>query len=189
MPVIGPLMGGDLTRMCASEVDSGHYLVQAITGDITHALNTANNGKHSSEDGTGRGVPVIAVHGTQDPIIGNDIAHALGRNSGQENAIAFHENQRAEITINDTVGALNSGGGKPGQGYLAVQQGMLVRRLMPVECETLQGFPKNHTLIPVRGKPAADGPRYKSIGNSMAVKCMSWIGQRIKSQILLTNQN
>lgn len=63
-----------------------------------------------------------------------------------------------------------------GQG---VSLGMQVRRLTPTECERLQGFPDGHTLIPYRGKPAADGPRYKAIGNSMAVPVMRWIGERI----------
>jgi DNA (cytosine-5)-methyltransferase 1 len=56
---------------------------------------------------------------------------------------------------------------------------MQVRRLTPRECERLQGFPDDYTLIPYRGKPAADGPRYKALGNSMAVPVMAWIGQRI----------
>lgn len=59
---------------------------------------------------------------------------------------------------------------------------MLVRRLTPLECERLQGFPDGHTLIAWKGKPAEecpDGPRYKAIGNSMAVPVMRWIGKRI----------
>jgi DNA (cytosine-5)-methyltransferase 1 len=63
-----------------------------------------------------------------------------------------------------------------------VVQHMDVRRLTPVECERLQGFPDGYTAIPWRGKPAADcpdGPRYKALGNSMAVTCMRWIGKRI----------
>lgn len=59
---------------------------------------------------------------------------------------------------------------------------MLVRRLTPLECERLQGFPDGHTLIRWKGKPAEecpDGPRYKAIGNSMAVPVMRWIGKRI----------
>lgn len=56
-----------------------------------------------------------------------------------------------------------------------------VRRLMPVECERLQGFPDDYTNIPWRGKNGApDGPRYKALGNSMAVNVMAWIGQRIE---------
>jgi len=57
-----------------------------------------------------------------------------------------------------------------------------VRRLTPRECERLQGFPGDYTLIPYRGKAAddcPDGPRYKALGNSMAVPCMRWIGERI----------
>lgn len=56
-----------------------------------------------------------------------------------------------------------------------------VRRLMPVECERLQGFPDGHTAIMWRGKPAADGPRYKALGNSWAVNCARWLGRRIEA--------
>jgi DNA (cytosine-5)-methyltransferase 1 len=56
---------------------------------------------------------------------------------------------------------------------------LAVRRLTPRECERLQGFPDDWTAIPYRGKPASDGPRYKAIGNSMAVPVMKWIGERI----------
>ncbi|EDA8690411.1 TPA: Dam family site-specific DNA-(adenine-N6)-methyltransferase [Salmonella enterica subsp. enterica serovar Muenchen] len=68
----------------------------------------------------------------------------------------------------------------------AVMRGFQVRRLTPVECERLQGFPDNHTLIPWRGKVAADcpdSPRYKAIGNSMAVPVMRWIGERIAAAL------
>ena len=61
-----------------------------------------------------------------------------------------------------------------------------VRRLTPRECERLQGFTDDYTLISYRGKPAADGPRYKALGNSMAINVMSWVGERIQmvSEIL-----
>ncbi len=65
----------------------------------------------------------------------------------------------------------------------AVQNQMQVRRLTPIECERLQGFQDNYTQIPWRGKPAdqcPDGVRYKALGNSMAVPCMRWIGERIE---------
>lgn len=90
----------------------------------------------------------------------------------------------------------------------AVMQNMAVRRLTPVECERLQGFPDNHTLIPTTKRKqltaeeysylrhhrpeltaeqayrlAADGPRYKAIGNSMAVPVMRWIGSRIQEAL------
>jgi DNA (cytosine-5)-methyltransferase 1 len=59
-------------------------------------------------------------------------------------------------------------------------RGTAVRRLTPRECERLQGFPDDYTQIPYRGKPAADGPRYKALGNSMAVNVMRWIGERLR---------
>ncbi|ELE9727503.1 Dam family site-specific DNA-(adenine-N6)-methyltransferase [Enterobacter kobei] len=68
----------------------------------------------------------------------------------------------------------------------AVMHGVAVRRLTPIECERLQGFPDNHTMISWRGKDAAecpDGPRYKAIGNSMAVPVMRWIGERIAAAL------
>ena len=100
---------------------------------------------------------------------------------------------------------MRAGGGKPGQSYpaiafharhdpdsgpvthpldtdghsVAVATAMAVRRLTPRECERLQGFPDDYTAIEFRGKPAADGPRYKALGNSWAVPKFRWIGERI----------
>jgi DNA (cytosine-5)-methyltransferase 1 len=67
---------------------------------------------------------------------------------------------------------------------MAVASNLSVRRLTPTECERLQGFPDGFTQIPWRGKEpenCPDGPRYKALGNSMAVPVMSWIGQRIQA--------
>ena len=64
-------------------------------------------------------------------------------------------------------------------GQVAIATRSTVRRLTPRECERLQGFPADWTLVSYRGKPAADGPRYKAIGNSMAVPVMRWIGSRL----------
>jgi len=61
-----------------------------------------------------------------------------------------------------------------------------VRRLMPIECERLQGFPDGYTAIPWKGKAledCPDGPRYKALGNSMAVTIMRWIGERIEREL------
>ena len=66
---------------------------------------------------------------------------------------------------------------------MAVMSQMQVRRLTPTECERLQGFPDNYTLVPHRNKPAADGPRYKALGNSWAVPVVRWIGERIKAAL------
>jgi len=80
------------------------------------------------------------------------------------------------------VGALTQQCHCPTQGNEAVviQQAMAVRRLTPTECERLQGFPDNYTDIKAKNKPTPDGPRYKALGNSMAVPVMAWIGQRIQ---------
>jgi len=78
---------------------------------------------------------------------------------------------------------IGGAGGRPegaAQGHF-FQHGAGVRRLTPRECERLQGFPDDYTLVPNRGKPAADAPRYKALGNSMAVPVMAWIGRRIET--------
>jgi DNA (cytosine-5)-methyltransferase 1 len=74
----------------------------------------------------------------------------------------------------------HNGSHQNGGGHQAVMHGSAVRRLTPRECERLQGFKYDYTLIPMRGKLAADGPRYKVLGNSMAVPVMRWIGERIQ---------
>jgi DNA (cytosine-5)-methyltransferase 1 len=66
-----------------------------------------------------------------------------------------------------------------GRGTPLVPIANAVRRLTPTECERLQGFSDGYTAVTYRGKPAADGPRYKALGNSMAVNVMRWIGLRI----------
>jgi DNA (cytosine-5)-methyltransferase 1 len=95
-------------------------------------------------------------------------------------AVAFAQNQRDAVRMMLTAGALAAQSGAKQQTYLA--QPMAVRRLTPRECERLQGFPDDYTLIPYRNKHAdqcPDGPRYKALGNSMAVPVMRWIGERI----------
>lgn len=85
--------------------------------------------------------------------------------------------------VGDVSPTLRAMGGRnkrdSGGGQVAALTSMQVRRLTPRECERLQGFPDDYTAIPYRGKPAADGPRYKALGNSMAVPVMAWIGRRI----------
>ena len=100
-------------------------------------------------------------------------------------------NARASID-RDLSGCLNVGGDPPMVVYpddktpMVLYDGILwtVRRLMPVECERLQGFPDGWTEIEYRGRPAADGPRYKALGNSMAVPVMRWIGESINHSIV-----
>jgi len=78
----------------------------------------------------------------------------------------------------------SSQGGQAGQGYPAIRREMIVRRLTPLECERLQGFPDNWTRIEWKGKPESecpDGHRYKACGNSMAVPVIRWLGERIEA--------
>lgn len=217
------------------------FAAQTLTGSVTHTLNTANNGKNSSEDGTGRGTPIVAV---SYRFQGNEFPGGFA-----PPAVAFAQNSRSEVRLEgghgQIVGTLSTGGGKPGQGLPTVASVALrgrqhgataelggdlcaalrassgssdkehvlapslevhfqltralsidghapdwtewrVRRLMPLECERLQGLPDDYTLVPYRGGPAADGPRYAAIGNSMAVPCMTWIGQRLIQALRLS---
>jgi DNA (cytosine-5)-methyltransferase 1 len=96
---------------------------------------------------------------------------------------SVHEDQQADVRLQDCFNAVTTGGGKPGQGYSCLfnpSSNYKVRRLTPVEAERLQGFPDGHTDIGWKGKPTPDSHRYKAMGNSMAVPVMRWIGQRIK---------
>jgi len=81
-------------------------------------------------------------------------------------------NPQTDVDMTQTLGAKNP---------MAVAQAMAVRRLTPVECERLQGFPDKYTDIQPKGKATPDGPRYKALGNSMAVPVMAWIGKRIQA--------
>lgn len=99
--------------------------------------------------------------------------------------VAFAQNTRDEVRLQggdgDVSGALSASPGMKQTTYVA--QGYAVRRLTPTECERLQGFPDGWTKVPYRGKPAdecPDTPRYKAIGNSMAVPVMRWLGRRIE---------
>jgi DNA (cytosine-5)-methyltransferase 1 len=90
-------------------------------------------------------------------------------------------NDRTSQTISSSASDINHTGG--------TIQNSRVRRLTPVECERLQGFPDNFTNIPYRKKPESpDGPRYKAMGNSMAVPVMAWIGGRIQEVSDLINE-
>lgn len=209
-----------------NQAQAGHIIAECANGDISHTLKP--EGFDGSEDGTGRGIPVIAfgggntggnidvaacltakgqridfdvetfaVHGTQDPDTNLELAHTLGRNHGQENAIftepftlairGRNEGSTVEVRNDGVANALlTPNSGRAGMGVGAIGWGMQVRRLMPVECERLQGFPDNHTQISWRGKEATecpDGPRYRAIGNSMAVPVMRWIGERIAAAL------
>ena len=141
---------------------------------------------------TGRVLPV-AFHNRQDPDISGDVTHPLGSmDNGM--AVAFQERGRKTGRELDIAGPVAyaltapAGGGRTQERNI-VTPSMAVRRLTPVECERLQGFPDNFTRIPWRGKDpenCPDGPRYKALGNSMAVNCMEYLGERISAVETLT---
>jgi DNA (cytosine-5)-methyltransferase 1 len=88
------------------------------------------------------------------------------------------------------VGRSSRGGGQTNSpGHNADQQVVSttygVRRLTPTECERLQGVPDGYTLVPYRGKPMVDGPRYKMLGNGWAIPVVAWIGKRIAAELIL----
>lgn len=213
------------------------FSVQTPSGAVSHPLTGATS---VIEDGNGRGVPIIA-----SPY---RIKGGRGPTCYSSASVAFAQNSRGELRLEGghggLIGALSTGGGKPGQGIPTVisvalrgrPQGVRaklggniayaicastgggkqphvlfpslethvsrapvfedgrrsgrprwrVRRLMPLECERLQGLPDNYTWVPYRGKPASDGPRYRAIGNSMAIPCIQWIGRRLMRVLGLT---
>tara|TARA_R100001463_G_scaffold1435_2_gene6433 strand:- start:723 stop:2495 length:1773 start_codon:yes stop_codon:yes gene_type:complete len=98
-------------------------------------------------------------------------------------AVGITAKGNGDVFENEIHTSLSTGGGMPGQGYPAVRQSMAVRRLTPLECERLQGFTDGYTQIAWRNKApenCPDGPRYKALGNSMAVPVMRWIGEGIQ---------
>lgn len=132
----------------------------------------------------GGGSETIVVHGTQDPIISTSTAHCLGRNNGQENVLFDISERRDVVRIqkDGTTPTLTARMGTGGNNIPCMSINQNIRKLTPSECEKLQGFPPGYTQIPYRNKLAndcPDSPRYKAIGNSMAVPVIKWIGERM----------
>lgn len=180
-------------------------------------------GFDASEDGTGRGTPVIPVaapltagmaasanrqpheQGALIPVAfdskGSEVAavsdgstptlRAMAHsgshaNAGGQLAVAFDAQAGGDtgLAIGEVAWALHGGGKHGGRAAVALGHNggpplWQVRRLTPRECERLQGFPDDYTLIPYRRGVAADGPRYKALGNSMAVNVMHYLGARM----------
>ena len=155
---------------CNQAVDAGHIIAHSLRGE----------GFDASEDGTGRGTPLVPVacEVADSQTVGANQTFGF---AGEAIAI-----QGTLLNRSDTAGPAGSGISAGGVSFTqtktdvhAVQYGMQVRRLTPEECEALQGFPRGYTNVPHRKKPAADGPRYKALGNSWAVPNVRWIGERI----------
>ena len=127
---------------------------------IPHTLRA--EGFDASEDGSGRGVPLVAMPlraGRQYSDMGDGTANVIPTTAG-----TLIRNSDAHSGFKDEQ---------------AAAYGAAVRRLTPRECERLQGLPDDFTLVPYRRGMAADGPRYRALGNSMAVPVVRWIGRRI----------
>jgi DNA (cytosine-5)-methyltransferase 1 len=159
-----------------------HAVAQPIPFDTTQITSSANVSNPKAGDpchplAAGAHAPAIAfpanLSGTQYARA-EDIAPSMGAKNPTAVACATGDRTHA-LTTRSAAEEDGTGRGNP-----IINVAMQVRRLTPVECERLQGFPDNYTNIPWRKKDEApDGPRYKALGNSMAVPCMAWIGQRI----------
>lgn len=162
------------TALNASHTASGRQDFETETF-IAHTLRA--EGHDASEDGTGRGVPLVAASLT--PGKGNSGKPAGRRQEDDTNLVAFDINQVANPTHRPRLDAGGPCGTLSAINRHGVAQTAAVRRLTPRECERLQGFPDDYTMIPYRNGTAKDGPRYRALGNSMAVPVMRWIGRRI----------
>lgn len=172
-----------------------------ITSCKVHAVCYENHGQDSrikecsevsptlsAKAGTGGGnLPIVLAFNAQGSAsqgasVG-EVSPTLDRSKTP--AVCFQQNTRDEVRLiagdGGIAGALSASTGMKQQNYLC--EGAVLRRLKPIECERLQGFPDDWTRIPYRRKPAEqckDNPRYKACGNSMAVPVMRWIGERIE---------
>lgn len=155
---------------------------------VTVATLTSNGDAHSGYRDDNGLVPVAfnwQASGKQTSLGANTLgANTLGANTVQAVAYSFKPGQSeaaggffATEEFAPTLQSQNNGSTAVPAVYIG--NAMQVRRLTPREFERLQGFADDYTLIPYRNKPAADGPRYKALGNSMAVPVMAWIGKRI----------
>lgn len=167
--------GADAMDDCSPTLRAGGFSNSHANGGVMPAVAYAIQERAVSEN---------LVNGPQGKGFQEGVAYTLeARNKVQAAAVAFALRGRdggamPEIE-GDQVGALRAANGGSSRSYVAASA---VRRLTPEECEKLQGFLPGYTLIPWRKKPVdqcPDGPRYKSLGNSMAVPVMSWLGQRI----------
>lgn len=194
---------GGTVAMCLNAKGGGGRIDAESETFIAHALRA--EGFDASEDGTGHGTPLVPVvcptlraggnstGGDRPP--GTDVdtceslvpvaiqAGALRENPnsgpdgvGVQEHIAYTLEARAEVQAVECANTLNGNSGRMQIEATYIPDRMAVRRLTPVECLRLQGFPDNYLDLP----GAADGPKYRAIGNSMAVPVMAWIGRRIQ---------
>lgn len=239
-PVRNQLEGAVLQEvgtLCVSTGQAGAEIGAEIGADMAPTLNCNHEapyiahtlrgeGFDASEDGTGRGTPLVPVIGWDNDLNASTEQMGTllkggdgGRHEGVMVPVAFDTTQitsaanRSNPQAGDPCHPLAAGAHAPSIAYTtklhntqsnqagkvyeeyatsldrsspppALLTAMQVRRLTPVECERLQGFPDGYTAIPWRKKPASecpDGPRYKALGNSWATTNARWIGERINA--------
>jgi DNA (cytosine-5)-methyltransferase 1 len=143
---------------CHPIAAGAHAPAVAFGGDIARTLQA----RHDSSPCADRGMDVVAV-----------TAAFKGGQGASAGGIGYDEH------VAPTLSSADSGSNRTPVALTAMQ----VRRLTPVECERLQGFPDGYTDIKPKGKPTPDGPRYKALGNSWAVPNVRWIGERIQREV------
>jgi DNA (cytosine-5)-methyltransferase 1 len=196
----GFTVGGPMYTLNATGV---HGVAHSQTFKVRGGGNSdgSRGGKVGGSGGTGylgQNEKAFTISVTQDQYVAHDIANTLRANPGSGfrsdgtpvDSLVYVSKPSSDVgafklgqsecarsigyseTLSPTLTSTSGGNSVP-----AVHTKMIVRRLMPIECERLQGFPDNWTDV---RDSTPDGPRYKSIGNSMAVPVMAWLGKRIQ---------
>lgn len=166
--VVGSLCARTCQAIGVQEAESGHILPTHTYTDVSHCLNAGGQQRNDYETETFVVQPVLALHDKATRYQGGGDTRN-GDGSGNGLGVSNPNDPMYTLTTGDRHAVSTPA----------------VRRLTPVECERLQGFPDNHTAIPWRNKPdTPDGPRYKAIGNSKAVPVVQWLGARIAVELL-----
>jgi len=179
------------------QADSSNTLNNFDLGDTrsTHAVVYENHPNDSRVTGPHNVAPTVVSRfgtgGGNVPFVNEEPIKPKASSGDQTPCVAyaqaFDTYNQAVSNVSKTLNSSASDADHVGTVFFPTMiPPMAVRRLTPVECERLQGFPDNYSQIPWKGKPpeqCPDGPRYKACGNSMAVPVMRWIGERINNYI------
>lgn len=178
---VTPPLSADADKGDQDTVGAGYFSPRVCRdSNSAHEVGIKDGELHDTLQSDGPGAVAFSVDGMNQSAA-KDIHHSLriGKDSGD--CVAFEPGSIARRAgpagESETVSTLRS---EMGDNQPAVRSGMMVRRLTPVECARLQGFPDHFLDIQFRGKPACDGNKYRALGNSMAVPVMAWIGLQIQ---------
>ena len=187
----GAEIGADMAPTLNCNHEAPYVVAGVVPFDTTQITSAANYSNPKAGDpchplAAQAHVPCIAFKSGQSEAAGGIFVteeyaptlQAANNGSTAVTAIAFTTEQTPKFNP-DCALTLTKQSPTGGGQIQSVMASMQVRRLTPNECESLQGFPQDYTAITHRGKPAADGPRYKALGNSWAVPNVQWIGRRI----------